>query len=66
MIIHLLSSVLWVMEINLRMWKRMETWLEVWSILIIISSFYVFMLQFATLSFLVDASELGPIVERPI
>ena len=65
MFIHLLSSVLWFMEINLKMWKRMETWLEVWSILIIISSFFVFMIQFSTLSYLADTSALGPIAERP-
>jgi hypothetical protein len=64
-LIHVLVSCLFLMELNLKLWKRMEVWLEVGSIIVLIFSFFLFMYMFATLSLLADTSVLGPIVERP-
>ena len=61
MIVHVLNSVIWLCEINLKLWKRMDIFVEVSSILALIFQFIVFMLLFTVYAQMSDDNELGPI-----
>ena len=65
MLVHILNSGIWLMELNVSSMKRMEMIVEVTSILALIFQFFVFMAQFNALAFLADSNDLGPIALRP-
>ena len=64
MMIHVASSIIWILQMQLPIWKHMELVAEMSAILMIISSFFIFMQQFRVLGLLGDIWELGEFSDR--
>ena len=66
MMIHVASSIIWILQMQLPIWKHMELVAEMSAILMIISSFFVFMQQFRVLSLLGEKADDVEFLDRPV